>query len=65
MENEAEVETKLLMTKGKDVGQSAAEAFVQWAKQEQHLGNMTRTWEQALETESLDSEEASDYARKT
>ena len=51
--------------KGKHIGQSAAEAFVQWAKQEQELDNMTRTWEQALELETSDSEESSDYAEKT
>ena len=63
MEIKTEVEAKWLMNTGKDVGQRAAEAFVQCAKQEQELENMTRTWEQALELESSDSK-SSDGMRK-
>ena len=55
---EAEMEAKLLMSRGADVGQSAAEAFVQWAKQEHELDNMTRSWEQAMEQEQRPSDSA-------
>ena len=59
-----ELEAKWLMNEGADVGQSAAEAFVQWSKQEHELDSMTRSWERALELESPDSEESSDDAEK-
>ena len=61
MDNKTEVEAKWLMKEGADVGQSAAEAFAQWAKQEHLLDNMTRSWERAFVLESSDSAEASHY----
>ena len=59
-----EKDPKRLTKKGSDVGQSAAEAFVQWAKQEEELDNMTRSWEQAMEQELSDVEESSDWMEK-
>ena len=53
------------MEKGSDVGQSAAEAFVQVAKQEEELDNMTRSWERAMEQELSDFEESSDWMEKS
>ena len=50
-----------LMKKGSDIGQTAAETFVQWAKQEEELDNMTRSWERAMEQELSDFEESSDW----
>ena len=53
-----------MMKKGSDIGQSAAEAFVQWAKQEEELENMTRSWERDMEQDLSDFEESSDWMEK-
>jgi len=69
-EEDAEPATKTdaeetwLMKRGRDVGQKAVSVFVQWAKREQELDNMTRMWEQALEMDSSDHEEASTWIEK-
>ena len=57
-----EVEEKWLTKRGKDLGQKAACVLVQWAKQEQELDGMTRTWESALELTSSDDEESSAWS---
>ena len=65
MEPNEVVEAKWSMNRGADAGQSAAEAFAQWAKQEQELDNMTRSWERAMEQELSEFEESSEWMDKS